>query len=189
MSIRTVCDRCEKVKGDEAYSEIKFKYYVDGKESDEPENYYYDLCPECARLYSIFINGGTVEEDPHKDSNPCAVVIHKLADSGHYAIENVSEDDPIKKAKAWNKALDTVFTTKDSMNKEESDLSVECHTNAAGVTVPDTQPWGTPGVKRPIMTGQHEDTNPPPCKKCGMNPASCCGCDEYTEWEEKGEHE
>ena len=34
------------------------------------------------------------------------------------------------------------------MDKEESDLSVESHTNVAGVTVPDSEPWSSKGLEK-----------------------------------------
>ena len=83
MSMKMVCNRCNKVKEDEeSFSHI---HYTDGNNGYESSEY--DLCPECAKQFSMFINGGTVEEDHYKDSKPCAVVIHKLA-NGNYAIEN-----------------------------------------------------------------------------------------------------
>lgn len=116
MSMKMVCNRCNKVKEDgEHFNRIQ---YIRSDQHYEDSDY--DLCPECAKLFSIFMDGGTVEEDRYKDSKPCAVVIHKLG-NGNYGIENVPEEEAI--------------------DKEESDLSVETHTNAAGVTVPDSEPW------------------------------------------------
>ena len=83
MSMKMVCNRCNKVKEDgEPFSHI---HYVDGNNRYESSEY--DLCPECAKRFSMFIDGGTVEEDHYKDSKPCAVVIHKLCD-GNYIVEN-----------------------------------------------------------------------------------------------------
>ena len=83
MSMKMVCNRCNRPKEDgESFDRIQYIY------SDKPYNDFdYDLCPECAKRFNVFIHGGTVEEDNHKDSKPCAVVIHKLV-NGNYAIEN-----------------------------------------------------------------------------------------------------
>lgn len=128
MSMKMVCNRCNKVKEDgERFNRIQ---YIS---SD------YDLCPECSKLFSIFMDGGTVEEDHYKDSKPSAVVIHKLA-GGNYGIES-APDDQEEHAK-----FDDWLISKreeEDMNKEESDLSVESHTNVAGVTVPDSEPWSS----------------------------------------------
>ena len=67
-------------------------------------------------------------EEKEKPIKPHSVVIHKLSDSGHYAIEDIKDDEKI--------------------DKEESELCVENHINPVGICVPDSQPWGTPGVKR-----------------------------------------
>ena len=76
MSIKKVCDRCNKVKeGNESFAHIDYMVGNDHSILD------YDLCPGCAKLFEMFINGGTVEEDRYKDSKPCAVVIHKLCDT------------------------------------------------------------------------------------------------------------
>ncbi|MBO7453490.1 MAG: hypothetical protein J6U54_24415 [Clostridiales bacterium] len=198
MSMKMVCNRCNKVKEDgECFNRVR---YICG----EPELLNeYDLCPECSKLFGIFMNGGEVEEDRYKDSKPCAVVIHKLA-NGHYAIENAPnekknhcatcayqwdpdkcprvketpgtiscendaeacdkwsavrvEEDPhvcetcthrLESASEVNSPCyacgkeieDNWEPAGESINKEESDLSVKTHTNAAGVTVPDSDPW------------------------------------------------
>lgn len=222
MSMKMVCNRCNKVKEDgEHFNSIRYIY------NDKPYNdSEYDLCPECAKLFRIFIDGGEVEEDRYKDSKPSAVVIHKL-DNGHYAIEDIKDDEPEKKERVhhcgtceWqyspamcpratdimhiscaNKSVacekwkaketepDTVFVTGESIDKEESKLCAENHTNAAGVTVPDSQPWGTPGVKRVDRVADAVSDNPDdpcPCyaKHC-IHIATCCGCKEYDEWKER----
>lgn len=84
----------------------------------------------------------------------------------------------------WKPVIDTK-----NIDKEEPELSVECHTNAAGVTVPDSQPWGTPGVKREDRVADAVSDNPDdpcPCyaKHCS-SPESCCGCKEYDKWKER----
>lgn len=159
MSMKMVCNRCNKVKEDgECFNRVR---YIFG----EPELLNdYDLCPECSKLFSIFIDGGEVEEDRYKDSKPSAVVIHKLA-NGNYAIENAPNEkknhcatcayqwDPDKCPRV-KKTPGTIScendaeacdkwsaVREDKMDKEESDLSVKTHTNAAGVTVPDSDPW------------------------------------------------
>lgn len=102
MSMKMVCNRCNKVKEDgESFDRIR---YI----CSEPEllNEEYDLCPECSKLFSIFIDGGTVEEDRYKDSKPSAVVIHKLA-NGNYAIENAPNEKKNHCATCayqWNRA-------------------------------------------------------------------------------------
>ena len=72
--------------------------------------------------------------------------------------------------------------TKEDMNKEVSELSVECHTNAAGVTVPDSQPF----VDKVAAAVSDNPDDPCPCyaKKCA-HPESCCGCKEYDKWKER----
>ena len=167
MSMKMVCNRCNKVKEDgERFNRIQ---YV----CSEPEllNEEYDLCPECAKQFSMFLDSGTVEEDRYKDSKPSAVVIRKLAND-NYGIESVPDEkknhcatcayqwDTIKCPRA-GKTPGTIGCENDaeacdewipavepSIDKEESDLSVKTHTNVAGVTVPDSEPWGTPGVRR-----------------------------------------
>lgn len=128
MSMKMVCDRCNKVKEDgESFDHIEYM----------PTLKEYDLCPECSRLFFIFMDGGEVEEDHYKDSKPCSVIIHKLA-NGNYGIESVPDDqEEHAKFDDWliNKREE------EAMNKEESDLSVKTHTNVAGVTVPDSEPW------------------------------------------------
>ena len=163
MSMKMVCNRCNKVKEDgECFNRIQ---YIS---SD------YDLCPECAKLFSIFMDGGEVEEDHYKDSKPSAVVIHKLT-GGTYGIENVPDDqEEHAKFDDWliNKREE------EAMNKEESDLSVEIHTNAAGVTVPDSEPWV------PVGTGRIHRKRRKDCSNCrysvegdesGLNYGPCCG--------------
>lgn len=87
MSLRMVCDRCNRPRKDgESFNSIQYRYTL----GDDYEDSDYDICPECAKQFDMFINGGTVEEDHYKDSKPCAVVIHKLANS-HYAIENAPD--------------------------------------------------------------------------------------------------
>ena len=155
MSMKMVCNRCNKVKEDgEYFNRIR---YISS--NSHYENAEYDLCPECTKLFSIFIDGGEVEEDRYKDSKPCSVIIHKLA-NGNYGIESVPDDHEEK-----------------VMDKEESDLSVESHTNAAGVTVPDSEPWipvGTGRIHhkrrkdcsncRHSVTGDKSDLNYGPCR-------------------------
>lgn len=106
-------------------------------------------------------------EEKENPSKPHSVIIHKLT-NGHYAIEDIKDDEKI--------------------DKEESDLSVECHTNAAGVTVPDSQPWGTPGFKREDVTYVNPDKNN--CATCrhgvandseGLSYAPCIGSDQNHE--------
>lgn len=116
MSIKKVCDRCNKVKEDEeAFSNVE---YTDG--NDLNKSFDYDLCPECAKQFRMFINGGTVEEDRYKDSKPCSVVIHKL-DNGNYAIAN---------------APDTVFVTGEKINKEEVHHCGTCEWQYSSVMCP-----------------------------------------------------
>ena len=119
MSMKMVCNRCNKVKEDgESFNHIRY-LNRSTKHFDDPE---YDLCQECSKQFEKFMNGGEVEEDRYKDSKPSAIVIHRMA-NGLYGIENVPEEK------------------EPSIDKEESDLSVKTHTNAAGVTVPDSEPW------------------------------------------------
>lgn len=133
MSMKMVCNRCNKIKEDgEHFNRIL--YIRSDKHYDDSE---YDLCPECSKQFSMFINGGTVEEDRYKDSKPSAVVIHKLA-NGHYAIENAPNE---RELDAENDEIPYKAHEQESMNQEKSDLSVKTHKNAAGVTVPDSEPW------------------------------------------------
>lgn len=105
-----------------------------------------------------------VEHLESEDSKPSAIVIHKLA-NGNYCIENVPEDCEKRVHKileghtcetcthrfesalevnspcyACGREIEDNWEPL-SMDKEESDLSVETHTNEAGVTVPDSEPW------------------------------------------------
>ena len=187
MSMKMVCNRCNKVKEDgERFNRIQ---YV----CSEPEllSEAYDLCPECSKLFSIFMDGGEVEEDRYKDSKPSAVVIHKLA-NGNYAIENAPKPkknglhcatcayqwDPDKcprvketpgtiscenDAEACNKW--SAFR-EDKIDKEESDLSVETHTNAAGVTVPDSEPWRSFENRCSNCAYEYRKNDVEPCKSC-----------------------
>lgn len=59
------------------------------------------------------------------------------------------------------------------IDKEESDLSVKTHTNAAGVTVPDSEPWSS--SKCPICKFELRKPNLEPCKSCKM----------YSNWKPK----
>lgn len=185
MSMKMVCNRCNKVKEDgEHFNRIQ---YIRSDQHYEDSDY--DLCPECAKLFSIFMDGGEVEEDHYKDSKPCAVVIHKLA-NGHYGIENAPKskpkeyDGPDEHCRSCKYRFDTpendekcincygrenyirdeALVTGESIDKEESDLSVETHTNEAGVTVPDSKPWVCAGTgrihrkRRPIINEQSSET-------------------------------
>lgn len=173
MSMKMVCNRCNKVKEDgEYFSHIRYTF-----NSNHHNDSDYDLCPECARLFSIFMDGGEVEEDRYKDSKPSAVVIHKLA-GGNYGIENVPDDQA--EFDDWLQMVtdDPEPQIEPSMDKEESDLSVEIHTNAAGVTVPDSEPWV------PVGTGRIHYNRKKDCSNCrysvegdesGLNYGPCCG--------------
>lgn len=172
MSMKMVCNRCNKVKEDgESFDRIR---YI----CSEPEllNEEYDLCPECSKLFSIFLDGGEVEEDRYKDSKPSAVVIHKLA-NGHYAIENAPKGEETPKhscvdcaysyrynsmlccggecggdfvnadmiCSSWESKEDDMKT---AMDKEESDSCVRSHkvtspTTGETVTIPDSEPWSS----------------------------------------------
>ena len=168
MSMKMVCNRCNKVKEDgESFDHVNCCRHLAIAE--------YDLCPECAKLFSIFMDGGEVEEDPYKDSKPSAVVIHKLA-NGNYGIESVPEDDQEEHAKFDDWLINK--REEEDMNKEESDLSVESHTNVAGVTVPDSEPWVCAG------TGKIHHKRRKDCSNCrysvagdesGLNYGPCCG--------------
>ena len=70
----------------------------------------------------------------------------------------------------------------DDMDKEKSELSVECHTNAAGVTVPDSQPF----VDKVAAAVSDNPDDPCPCyaKQC-IHLKTCLGCKEYDEWKER----
>lgn len=159
MSMKMVCNRCNKVKEDgETFYRVNYRVW-------RQDDYEYDLCPECSKQFERFMKGCEVEEeDPYKDSKPSAVVIHRLA-NGNYGIENVPNKsrlhcatcayqwDPVKCPRVKEnpgtiscendaEACDKWSAVReDKMDKEESDLSVETHTNAAGVTVPDSEPW------------------------------------------------
>ena len=197
MSMKMVCNRCNKVKEDgEHFYHIQY-ICKDGHYGHYGDSEY-DLCPECAKLFSIFMNGGTVEEDRYKDSKPSAVVIHKLA-GGTYGIEDVPDDQEEhakfdewlvgkREEEATNKEEfddwlqmvtdDPEPQVEPSMDKEESDLSVKTHTNAAGVTVPDSEPWV------PVGTGRIHYNRRKDCSNCrysvegdesGLNYGPCCG--------------
>ena len=93
MSIKKVCDRCNKVREEDGEDFDHVDYTIVGDHKNNDNKYLeYDLCPECSKQFRMFINGGTVEEDHYKDSKPCAVVIHKLT-NGNYGIENVPDAD------------------------------------------------------------------------------------------------
>lgn len=69
-----------------------------------------------------------VDKEEEKDSKPCAVVIHKLA-NGNYGIESVPEG-------------------KDEIDKEDPDPCVKSHkvtcpTTGDTITVPDNEPWSS----------------------------------------------
>ena len=168
MSMKMVCNRCNKVKEDgETFDRIDYTV----KSVNPYKDFTYDLCPECSKQFGIFMDGGEVEEDHYKDSKPCSVVIHKLA-NGNYGIESMPDGkkknhcgtcayqwDAIKCPRAGktpgaigceNDAEccdEWVPAVEPSIDKEESDLSVDIHTNAAGITVPDSEPWGRRWLK------------------------------------------
>lgn len=114
-----------------------------------------------------------VEHLESEDSEPSAIVIHRMA-NGLYGIENVPEEKEDSKHNCYNCGMmhhddnhvlrcghyseglcREVFANgdkscpfwepkeEDEIDEEESDLSVETHTNEAGVTVPDTEPWSS----------------------------------------------
>ncbi len=73
--------------------------------------------------------------------------------------------------------IDDVSKVEDQLDKEEPELSVECHTNAAGVTVPDSQPWSS-------SVDEHT------CHSCGYylrkhDLEPCKSCNWYSNWEPK----
>lgn len=145
MSMKMVCNRCNKVKEDgEHFNRIQYNDALCLRSDNNYKYSEYDLCPECSKLFSIFLDGGTVEEDRYKDSKPCAVVIHKLA-SGHYGIESV----PNKKKNhcgtclyQWNtikcpRAKETPGTISCENDAEACDewtpVSVECGLDGAAM--------------------------------------------------------
>ena len=164
MSMRMVCDRCGRVKDKvDIFAHVTYKHGIGKDVIDE-----YDICAACAEQFERFMNGCEVEEeDPYKDSKPCDVVIHKLA-NGHYVIENVPDgekknhcgtclyqwcDTKCPRAKEtpgtiscendaeccdkWTPAVES------SIDKEESDLSVPISKSSSGVYMPEGKPWTT----------------------------------------------
>ena len=132
MSMKMVCNRCNKVKEDgEHFNNIR--YIRSDNHYDDSE---YDLCPECSKLFRMFLDGGEVEEDRYKDSKPCAVVIHKLAD-GNYAIENA----PDKKKNHCGTCAHQWDTNKCPRAKETPG-TICCGNNAEGCDewAPDVKP-------------------------------------------------
>lgn len=172
-------------------------------------------------------------EEKEKPIKPHSVIIHKLSDSGHYAIEDIKDDEKIDEevhlcgACEWqyssvmcprakdimSGASDTCFNeaiacekwkpkesgaqifvpctdetiakdfiedvskVEDQLDKEEPELSVESHTNAAGVTVPDSQPWSSSSEVHLCRTCAYN------LRKCDLEP--CKSCDKYSNWEPK----
>lgn len=157
MSMKMVCNRCNKVKEDgELFDHLNYITINPYKDSE------YDLCPECSKLFSIFMDGGEVEEDHYKDSKPCAVVIHKLA-NGNYAIENAANNE--------------------SIDKEDPDLCVKSHkvtcpTTGETITVPDGKPWSS--VKDAVNYCSI-------CKyeSCKADEAPCKDCHGRSNWKPK----
>lgn len=151
MSMKMVCNRCNKVKEDgEHFNRIQYIRSDNHYEDSE-----YDLCPECSKLFSIFLDGGEVEEDRYKDSKPCAVVIHKLA-SGHYGIENV----PNEKKNHCGTCLYQWNTTKCPRAKETpGTISCENDAEACDEWTPVSVECGLDGAK---MFGSMNITIPNP---------------------------
>lgn len=63
MSIKKVCDRCNKVKyeGGEDFDHVDYTIVGD-HENNDSKYLEYDLCPECAKLFNMFINGALEPE-------------------------------------------------------------------------------------------------------------------------------
>lgn len=169
MSMKMVCDRCGNVKDStDIFSNITFvkvTHGQPGEQSVQKTTLNYDICESCAAEFERFMNGCEVEEeDRYKDSKPCAVVIHKLA-NGNYAIENAPNKNGLHCATCayqWDpdkcpRVKETPGTIscendaeacdkwsavrEDKMDKEESDLSVTMTKSSSGVYMPDGKPW------------------------------------------------
>jgi len=146
-----------------------------------------------------------VDKEEEKDSKPSAIVIHRMA-NGLYGIENVPDgkkkepkpkeyDGPDEHCRTCTFRFETPENDEickncfgrekyvpDEINKEDSSLSVETHTNAAGVTVPDSEPWSSskePHISLPnvcpICKFELRKPNLEPCKSCKM----------YSNWKPK----
>lgn len=145
-----------------------------------------------------------VEHLESEDSKPSEIVIHRMA-NGHYAIANAPKPEKKEPNHTCNNCAygyyhDDVLHCGNNSGlpcgecfisgemsclawesiEEESDLSVKTHTNVAGVTVPDSEPWS--GVAKEVhacstCTYELRKRNIEPCKSCSW----------YSNWKPKEE--
>lgn len=195
MSMRMVCNRCNKVKEDEErFSHVNFAYLNNNNLRECSE---YDLCPECAKQFSMFMDGGTVEEDHYKDSKPSAVVIHKLCD-GNYIVENKHDKGEVHHCGtcAWQYSSVMCPRMEGIMHGATISCSNEAVACEKWTAVTDTsirkeaepaEPRNTPDFVDHVIDAVSDDPDDPcPCyaKHC-IHIATCCGCKEYDEWKER----